>query len=73
MEQNSCELGFRHISKVADESIAYINARRNGTSKSLKTRWTKFNRMCMGGIEPNTVYTIAGMSGSGNIFVMICT
>ena len=65
MEQNSCELGFRHISKVADESIAYINARRNGTSKSLKTRWTKFNRMCMGGIEPNAIYTVTGISGGG--------
>ena len=32
---------------------------------SLKTRWAKFNRQCMGGIEPNTVYTIAGISGSG--------
>ena len=25
----------------------------------------KFNKQCMGGIEPNTVYTIAGISGSG--------
>ena len=65
MEQNSCELSFRHISKVTDESLAYINARRKGTSKSLKTRWSKFNRMCMGGIEPNVITTIAGGSGSG--------
>lgn len=25
----------------------------------------KFNNVCMGGIEPNTIYTIAGISGAG--------
>jgi len=29
------------------------------------TRWSKFNRQCMGGIEPNAIYTIAGISGCG--------
>lgn len=32
---------------------------------SLKTRWDKLNKQCMGGIEPNVVWTIAGISGSG--------
>lgn len=65
MEQNSYNLPFRHISNVAQEAINYIGARKEGSVASLKTRWTKLNKVCMGGIEPNTVYTITGISGSG--------
>lgn len=56
---------YRHISAAADEIVQYIKERRNGESQSLTTRWEKFNDMCMGGIEPNTIYTVAGISGSG--------
>lgn len=65
MEQNSYNLPFRHISTVAQEAIDYIGARKDNDVISLKTRWNKLNRVCMGGIEPNTVYTITGISGSG--------
>ena len=64
MEQNCCNF-VRPMSVVAQEAINYIAARRDHTVTSLKTRWKKFNKQCMGGIEPNTVYTIAGISGSG--------
>ena len=50
---------------VAQEAINYIEGRREHNIVSLKTRWGKLNKQCMGGIEPNTVYTIAGISGSG--------
>lgn len=63
MEQNLCNV--RPMSVVAQEAINYIAGRREHNIVSLKTRWNKFNRQCMGGIEPNTVYTIAGISGSG--------
>lgn len=53
------------MSVVAQEAINYIAGRREHNIVSLKTRWKKFNKQCMGGIEPNTVYTIAGISGSG--------
>jgi replicative DNA helicase len=53
------------MSVVAQEAINYIAGRREHNITSLKTRWAKFNKQCMGGIEPNTVYTIAGISGSG--------
>ncbi len=53
------------MSVVAQEAINYIAGRREHNIVSLKTRWEKFNRQCMGGIEPNTVYTIAGISGTG--------
>ena len=55
----------RPMSQVAQEAIDYIEGRREHKISSLKTRWNKFNKQCMGGIEPNTVYTIAGISGSG--------
>ena len=64
MEQNLSNL-IRPMSVVAQEAINYISGRRNHDIVSLKTRWNKFNQQCMGGIEPNTVYTIAGISGSG--------
>ena len=63
MEQNSFKV--RSMREVAQEAINYIEGRKERKIVSLKTRWEKFNRQCMGGIEPNTVYTIAGISGSG--------
>jgi len=64
MEQNLSNL-IRPMSVVAQEAINYIAGRREHKVVSLKTRWNKFNKQCMGGIEPNTVYTIAGISGTG--------
>jgi replicative DNA helicase len=65
MEQNLSDLGIRPISVVAQETIDYIKGRREHNITSLRTRWKKFNSQCMGGIEPNTVYTITGISGTG--------
>ena len=73
MAQNSSKFRIKTIGQATNEAINYIRERKEHTIESLKTRWIKFNSSCMGGIEPNTIYTIAGMSGSGNIFVMICT
>ena len=64
MEQNLSNF-IRPMSVVAQEAINYIAGRREHSIVSLKTRWNKFNKQCMGGIEPNTVYTVAGISGSG--------
>lgn len=65
MEQTSNKLDVKHISTPTKEILSYIDNRRKGIVKSLKTKWRKFNNACMGGIEPNTIYTIAGISGSG--------
>ena len=59
MEQNLSNV-VRPMRVVAQEAINYIDGRRSHNIVSLKTRWKKFNAQCMGGIEPNTVYTIAG-------------
>ena len=64
-------LKISHISKAADEIVTYIDDRRLGNTNSLKTRFEKFNNLCMGGIEPNTIYTIAGISGSGSSFIAV--
>ena len=63
MEQTLSNI--RPISVVAQEAINYIAGRRDHNIVSLKTRWDKLNRQCMGGIEPNTIYTFAGISGTG--------
>ena len=66
MEQNLNKvLPIKHIEQPANEIVKYIDNRRLGIIKSLKTRWPKFNNQCMGGVEANCIYTIAGMSGSG--------
>lgn len=70
MEQNLSKI--RPMNVVAQEAINYIRGRKEHNIVSLKTRWKKFNKQCMGGIEPNTVYTIAGISGSGNKSLVNC-
>lgn len=57
-------LKYKPISQSTSEILKYIDDRRKGYSTSLVTRWGKFNNQCMGGIEPNTIYTIAGISGN---------
>lgn len=58
-------LPYKSIEDVAKETLTYIDKRRKGEIRSLKTPWKKFNKATMGGIEWNTITTIAGMSGSG--------
>lgn len=56
---------YKNVYHHAEEIDYYINSRRKRSIKSLQTRWNRFNNLCMGGIEPNTILTIAGISGSG--------
>lgn len=53
------------VGEAIDNAINYIDGRRTGEIRSLKTKWKKFNSISMGGIEPNALYTVAGISGSG--------
>ena len=63
--QFSNVLKIQPISIATNEAVNYIRNRKLHKIQSLKTRWDKFNKQCMGGIEPNTIYTIVGISGSG--------
>lgn len=65
MDKISSNLPIRPMSSVVNEAVSYIKGRRDHSIESLATRWEKFNKVCMGGIEPNTIYTISGISGSG--------
>ena len=56
MEQNLSNI-VRPMKVVAQEAINYVEGRKDHNVVSLKTRWAKFNKQCMGGIEPNTVIT----------------
>tara|TARA_R100001594_G_scaffold146089_1_gene197039 strand:- start:82 stop:1116 length:1035 start_codon:yes stop_codon:yes gene_type:complete len=58
-------LTYKHIQDPAKELMKYMDDRRHGLQKSLMTRWSKFNNSAMGGIDWNTIITIAGMSGCG--------
>jgi len=58
------DLNLIHIKEATRDILDYIDKRRKGQIRSLKTRWTKFNKQ-YGGIEWNTFYTFAGVSGSG--------
>ena len=51
--------------EVAEKALNLIENRRSGRWRSLRTRWKKVNKQTMGGIEPNTIVTIGGISGSG--------
>ena len=66
---SSNSLTFKHISSATDEIIQYIDSRRKGIAKSLKTKWNKFNSICNGGIEPNVLISVGGISGK---FCNIC-
>ena len=66
MEQKSFNtLPFKTISEATTEAVEYIEKRKNHQIDSLCTRWPKFNNLCMGGIEPNAIYTVTGISGGG--------
>ena len=64
-ENYSNMLEFQHIRTAGDDILQYIDDRRKGLNKSLKTRWDKFNQVTMGGLDWNVIVTIGGMSGSG--------
>jgi len=64
MEKNlSKTLPLKHIKTAANEALHYIKGRKDGNIKSLATPWEKYNQVCMGGIEWQTIHTIAGISG----------
>jgi replicative DNA helicase len=64
-ERWSNSMEYTHILEATEEALEYIDNRRQGLERSLETRWDKFNKVTMSGIDWNTIMTIGGMSGSG--------
>lgn len=58
-----------HISQHAREAKEYILKRKTGEIKSLLTPWPKLNRELLNGLEWNSVYQLAGGSGTGKTAV----
>lgn len=52
-------------SKAAFDFASYIDKRRRGEIPLYKTCYKNLNKVFGGSIEPNTILTIAGMSGTG--------
>lgn len=61
---------WKHISEAGAEAIEYMRGRQDGSISSLKTRWDKFNRVGMDGIEWGNIITFSGMSGSGKTLIL---
>lgn len=60
---NGKDVVIKTAAEATSETVNYISDRKAGKISSLKSRWLKFNEMCS--IEPNTLFTISGISGSG--------
>ena len=67
---NKPRLQYTSIKKATFDATQYIENRRKGLIKSLRTPWSKYNHVSMDGIEWNTIHTIAGMSGSGKTAII---
>ena len=66
MEENlSNGLVIKPIAEAAQKILTYIDHRRKGYIKSMKTPWNKMNQVTMGGLEWQSIIAIAGMSGGG--------
>lgn len=61
----SGRLEVDHISVSSRQALEYIDGRRRGAIKSLKSGFSKLDNSLLGGIEWNRIFTIAAMSGSG--------
>jgi replicative DNA helicase len=64
-ERSTKSLTFSHISKAVERSLDYIDGRRKGKYKSLKTGFKKLDSALLDGVEWNKIFSIGAMSGSG--------
>lgn len=57
------EICIKTAEDATKEALSYITDRKDGNIISLKSRWSNFNNLCS--IDPNSLFTISGISGSG--------
>lgn len=60
---------WKSIGEIHEESLKYIEGRRNGSLKSIKLPWSSFNDAGIGGIEWGSITTIAGRPASGKTLI----
>lgn len=63
-------LPIKHITQAVEEEITYIENRKSGEEKSLKTSWKCFNAAGLNGLTFNEVNLIGGLSGSGKSLII---
>jgi replicative DNA helicase len=61
---------WRHVSEIRKETLSYINKRKHGLIRSIKTPWAKLNGVMLDGLEWGGVYVIAGRPGTGKTAVV---
>lgn len=59
------DLGFQHIEKAVNQCYTHIIAGKKGERLVYPSKWKKFNRLLLGGLQPGKMYVIAGRPGSG--------
>lgn len=57
--------GFQTMSETIDEAKHYVKASREGRRIVFPTKWNRYNRQLMGGLQPGKLYVIGGRPGSG--------
>lgn len=62
LENNNLITSQQRASRLA---LDYITKRANGEIKSLLTKYDNLNRVTLNGLEYNTIFSIAGLSGGG--------
>jgi len=60
---------WKDIKEGYKESLVYLDGRRKGLIKSIKTPWSKFNDATTDGIEWNTITVIGGRPASGKTLI----
>lgn len=60
---------FKHVSVAFEEATEYMEARKDGLIKSIKTPWDSFNDAGMDGIEWNSMYVISARPGVGKTLI----
>lgn len=61
----STTISWKKHSVVLEEGLNYIEKRKNGEIKSLKTAWTKFNQIGYGGLDFGSVLILGSRPGIG--------
>lgn len=67
---NKRPFGARRYSDVLSEGLQYIDDRRHGRIKSIKTPWAGFNKAGVGGLEWGSMLTIGARPGAGKTLIV---
>lgn len=73
MSQSSFKpLSFITSKEAAEQNLKYVDDRRKGLISSFKTKFLRFNKVIMNGLEDNTIICISALSGAGKSTLSKC-